>query len=119
MTAFNTKLDGLNELIKNLGRNKSPFFMGTRNPTQLDIHSYCCLSRPFFMQGSVFNDTLFAHMNFSAKINERVTKFIEAMQAREEFQTSFSLKKTHHEYFAEVIKTPKGTKVPLWLPMTH
>jgi hypothetical protein len=29
MNAFNQKLHGLNELIKSLGQDKSPFFMGT------------------------------------------------------------------------------------------
>ena len=65
MTLFNQKLYGLNELIKNLGKERSPFFMGTDNPTQLDIHAYSFLARPFFLEGSVFNESLFSKMNFN------------------------------------------------------
>jgi glutathione S-transferase len=61
----------------------SPFFMGTKNPTLLDIHMYACLSRAYFTKGSVFNDSLFANMHFENY--PKTEAFIHAMRERPEF----------------------------------
>ncbi|TNV76451.1 hypothetical protein FGO68_gene12864 [Halteria grandinella] len=116
MKIFNAKLKEIESFLKD-NSITAQFFLGTANPTQLDIHMYACLSRPYFTKNSVFHDELFKHMHFEEC--ERIVKFIKAMQARPEFQAVLSKEITHHEYLKEVKTTAPGTKVALYLPIAH
>ena len=91
--------------------------MGTENPTQLDIHMYACLSRPYFTKDSVFHDTFFTKMAFDK--TPRTMRFFDAMRARPEFKPVFSNPHTHQVYLEAVSKTPPATKVSFWLPMPY
>jgi len=62
MKAFNSKLQNIEDFITKNGNDKSHFLMGTPNPTQLDIHTYACLARPYFTKDSVFHETFFTKM---------------------------------------------------------
>lgn len=91
--------------------------MGTENPTELDIHMYACLSRPYFTKDSVFHESMWTKMAWGQ--NKRIMRLFEAMQARPEFQSAFSKHVTHKAYLEEVSKQPAGLKVPFWLPMPY
>ena len=77
MKLFNSKLAQLDQLIEKLGHDSSPFAMGTENPTELDIHMYACLSRPYFTKDSVFHESIWTKMAWGQ--NKRVMRLFEAM----------------------------------------
>jgi glutathione S-transferase len=117
MSAFNAKLKEIETFLSQNVTPYSPFFLGTANPTQLDIHMYACLSRPYFSKNSVFHDEFYKHMHFEDC--GRVVNFIKAMQARPEFSEVLSKEITHHEYLKVVQATTPGIKVPFFLPIAH
>ncbi len=91
--------------------------MGTENPTQLDIHTYACLARPYFTKDSVFHDIFWTKMRWGT--NPRVLKFFEAMRARPEYKRALSNPITHKAYLEALSKTAPATKVSFWLPMPY
>lgn len=94
MNAFNDKLHKIEDYLKaHSNSSGSPFAYGSENPSQLDIHLYACLSRPYFTKDSVFHDTLWTKMAFDKSPN--VMKLLESMRARPEFQPVLSHHKTH------------------------
>lgn len=64
MKAFREKLHLIEEFLQRNKGQSSNFAIGTQNPTQLDIHLYACLSRPYFTKDSVFHESLFSNMKF-------------------------------------------------------
>ena len=100
MKAFNSRLTYIEDYIGKNGNSKSPFLLGTENPTQLDIHTYACLARPYFTKDSAFHETFWTKMSWN--LNPRVLRFFDAMRARPEFKPALSNPKTHHIYYEAV-----------------
>ncbi len=84
MKAFNNRLMYIEDFIAKNGNDKSPFLMGTQNPTELDIHAYACLARPYFTKDSVFHDTFWTKMAWT-KV-PKVMHFFDSFRARPEFE---------------------------------
>ncbi len=70
MKTFNDRLSKIEDFLKINESGNSKFMMGTENPTQLDIHTYACIARPYFTKDSPFHEIFWTKMKWQA--NPRV-----------------------------------------------
>lgn len=91
----------------------SAFALGTKNPTQLDVHIYTHLGRHFQLEGTKM-DFVFAGTH--AENYPLIRQLIAAFRARPEFKGVLSNQKPLTEMVARHMDAPEGVRVMLSLP---
>ena len=111
------KFQKVEEFIVKHGSDSSPFAMGTKNPTQLDVHIYAHVERINMLKGSVWHDIVWTHVGFENY--PRIVKLLEGIRARPEFRGTLANPKPWQQFIAKAAEKPSGVRVQLFLPISN